>query len=58
MTSIIVATVIVGALLFAICAYFLWRWTSKRSGMFACSVIIPLMLLRILVLILCRLSVF
>lgn len=36
MTSIIIVTVIVGTLLVATCAYFLWTWTSKSSGMFVC----------------------
>ncbi|KAL2589198.1 hypothetical protein GLYMA_13G248700v4 [Glycine max] len=32
MTSIIIVTVIVGTLLVATCAYFLWTWTSKSSA--------------------------
>ncbi|KAK2447145.1 G-type lectin S-receptor serine/threonine-protein kinase [Trifolium repens] len=31
-TPIIIATVIVGAIIVATCAYFFWSWASKRSG--------------------------
>lgn len=46
MTIIIIVVVIVGTLILAVCAYFLWVWTSKCPGMFACSVLVLLKLLK------------
>lgn len=56
MTAIIIATVIVGTLIVATSAYFLWVWTSKRSGLLASLFLALLILLTIFVLILDYLS--